>query len=276
MEKSNNNKKRGALFVLLVLKKESSPNFKLNTMIKLLLTIFFIFSHFATARVGNEIITMDRNYFSIGSKSVPTKGELGFDYQLFEEGKLFIGYNHKTLWNIREESAPVLDSNYNPSLFYSLGLFKEWEVNLGLFEHLSNGKSGQDSRGSNMSYLHFFRTFTFKKAKIDVATKAFVSYMLSDKNEDLVDYMGVWTGLIRFRDFLPLSRLKHSFEIRISPGGKWGADFSDGNIEIGLKIRPVHRSRFDFYCQYFNGRNEYLLNYKQYQNVLRVGVSLEI
>jgi outer membrane phospholipase A len=235
-----------------------------------------IFSIHSTAKVENEIITMDRNYFSVGSKAVPTKGELGFDYQLFEEGKLFLGYNHKTLWNIREPSSPVLDSNYNPSLFYSLGFIYEWEVNVGIFEHLSNGKNGQDSRGTNMSYLHFFRTFSLHNAKIDLAGKAFISYKKSDSNSDIVDYMGIWKGMIRLREFIPFLNFQHSFEIRLAPGGKWGTDFSNGHIELGLKLRPIKASRFDFYCQYFNGRNEYLLDYQQYQNVVRFGMSLEL
>jgi outer membrane phospholipase A len=224
----------------------------------------------------NEIITMDRNYFSIGSKNEPTKGELGFAYQLFDQGSLFVGYNHKTLWLIREPSAPVLDSNYNPSLFYYLGNFDEWAINLGILDHVSNGESGLNSRGVNMSYLHVKKTYSFKKIYIDIAAKVYYSYKISDSNTDIVDYTGIWKGLIRFREFLPFIKPQHSLEFRISPGGSLGTDFSSGNIEIGVKIKPTSNSRFDFYCQYFNGRNEYLLNYRQYQNVLRVGLSFEL
>lgn len=219
---------------------------------------------------------MHRSHFLIGDRTVPIKAELGFDYQLFEEGRLFVGYHHKTLWDVNNGSSPVIDSNYNPSIFYSLGEFHQWEIHLGILEHLSNGQRGVNSRGTNMSYLHFLRSFIFNRLKVELGGKVFASYKIDNGSPDIVDYMGIWAGLMRVRNFASFINFDHSFEFRISPGGKWGTKFSNGNLELGLKMRPIRLSRFNFYLQYFSGRNEYLLDYKVYHQVGRLGISLEI
>lgn len=212
----------------------------------------------------------------MGDRSTPIKAEIGVRYQLFDEGKLYFAYHHKTLWDINNGSSPVLDSNYNPSIFYHFGLFYQWRVNLGIIEHLSNGQVDEKSRGINMSFIQFMRNFSFDKATVDIGAKFFVSYKIDNGSADIVDYEGIWKALIRINNFLSFINFNHSFEVRLSPGGKWGTKFSNGNVEFGLKTRPIKNAHFSFYLQYFTGRNEYLLDYKVYHQYGRIGIEFDI
>lgn len=222
---------------------------------------------------GTEIFTQEKNYYAIGDKSVPSKLEFGFKYQLFNEQNWYFGYHQKTFWDINKNSSPVVDTNYNPQLFYHLGEYYGIFWNLGIFEHLSNGQTGVRSRGDNLSYLQMTKTIHYEKTELDYGVKVFISYRKDKGSPDVVDYEGIWRGFVRVKNFLSFYSLYHAIELRVSPGGAWGTNFSNGNLELNLYFLPHRNAKFNIFAQAFTGRNEFLLDYKEYHNNYRLGIS---
>lgn len=245
-------------------------------MRKLFLIFFILFSFTHSYLFANEaapeIINLDRTYLAIGDRSTPIKLEFSFKHRFFDGGKFYIGYHQKSFWDINNRSSPVLDTNFNPQLFYDLGEHKDIDFTLGIFEHLSNGGLDDRSRGTNMSYLQALKKLSYSNVKIDIFAKVFVSYKIDNDSPDIKEYMGIWSALLRFKEFLPLENY-HAFEYRINSGGEYGTKLSRGNNEFSLYYQPVKKALFNIYAQYFIGRNEYLLDYKIYQNSARIGVA---
>ncbi|MDH4468227.1 MAG: phospholipase A [Bacteriovoracaceae bacterium] len=222
---------------------------------------------------STEIFTLHKNYLALGDKSTPVKFEFGFKYQFLQDVNLYFGYHQKTLWDINNGSSPVLDTNYNPQLFYSLGEHYGWFWNLGIIEHLSNGQTGSRSRGVNLSYLQMTKSISFERMEMDFGWKGFISYRKDDGSPDIVDYEGIWRGFVRLKNFLSFDPLYHAVELRVSPGGEWGSDFSNGNWELNFFFLPHASAKFTVFAQVFNGRSEYLLDNKEYHEAYRAGVA---
>lgn len=237
--------------------------------------LFFFHSTLTHALDSAEVFTLEKNYVGMGDKSTPVKLELGLKYQIFHNQNVFFGYHQKTLWDINNGSSPVIDTNYNPQLYHSFGEHFGYFWNLGIIEHLSNGQTGARSRGVNSSYLQATKNHSFSTMELDYGLKAFISYHKDNGSKDIVDYEGIWKGFIRVKNFLSsYYSLFHAAELRISPGGVWGTDFSNGNWELNMYAVPHPSAKFTILGQIFTGRNEYLLDNKDYHLSYRLGVSI--
>lgn len=219
-----------------------------------------------------EIINLDRTYLAIGDRSTPIKLEFSFKHRFFERGKFYFGYHQKSFWDINNRSSPVLDTNFNPHLLYDLGEHKDIYWTLGIFEHLSNGGLDDRSRGTNMSYIHAAKKLSYTSVKIDILAKAFISYKKDNDSPDITEYMGIWSAVFRFREFLPLENY-HALEYRINSGGEFGTKLNKGNSEVSLYFQPAPKYLFNIYAQLFFGKNEYLLDYKVYHRSARIGIA---
>lgn len=241
-------------------------------VIKIFITMICIFisNNLFALESEKEIISLNRTYLAIGDKSTPVKLELGFKHKLIDHSEFYIGYHQKSLWDINNGSSPVLDSNYNPHIYYNLGNYYNINWTLGILEHLSNGGSGERSRGTNMSFIHGYKEFSH----LDIGLKAFASYKKDNGSPDINEYMGTWALMLRFKNIIPFIGNYHAFEIRSNAGGKYGTKLSNGSNEFSIYYRPTVNANFNIYAQYFTGRNEYLLDYKTYHNKSRVGILL--
>jgi len=201
--------------------------------------------------------------------------ELGLQYQLIDSSKLWAMYHQKTIWDINNSSSPILDTDYNPSLVYEIRNENGLKLTWGIFEHLSNGKSGEHSRGLNMSYLSAQKFFFIRKSQLILQGKLFVSYQKDDGSPDITDYQGIWNSSIRWNNFIPTLKQEHFFYFELSPGGVDGMNFANGNIILELGLKPTSSTHFHIFTQYFSGRNEYLLDYKTYHQAIRAGLLFE-
>lgn len=220
-----------------------------------------------------EVLSLNRNYVAIGDRVTPLKLEFGFRQRLFEDKELFLGYHQKSIWDVHSDSSPILDTNYNPHLYYSLGTKSEINWTLGIFEHLSNGGNKINSRGTNMSFLNAYKTLNFSFAGFELGAKIFVTYKTDEISPDLNEYLGTWSLMAKVFNFLPFIKNYHSFEVRLNSGGKYGEDFSKGNIEAGLYYQPSKKALHTLFIQFFSGRNESLIDYKTYHRSTRLGLS---
>ena len=241
-------------------------------LISIFLVILFSLPLYAV-EAENEILSLNKNYFAFGDKSTPIKLEFSFKHRLFETGQLYFGYHQKFIWDVNNGSSPILDSNYNPQIFYDLGRYQDIQWSLGLIEHISNGQSNDRSRGINMSFIQGYKSFIYSVATFDIGTKFFVSYKKDNGSPDINEYMGTWALMVRMKSFLPLSQ-KHSIEYRTNAGGKYGTKFGKGQHEFNFYFQPTSDAQFSIFAQYFIGRNEYLLQYKTFHEATRIGISL--
>ncbi|MFL5814944.1 MAG: phospholipase A, partial [Bdellovibrionia bacterium] len=141
-------------------------------------------------------------YFLLGS--LDTKVELSFKGQLVEKVPVFFGYTQLMFWDLFKTSAPFSDINYNPEVFYRVYAFPEhtqW-IDIGMFEHESNGKGGEDSRSWNRTYLRYSDTWRIgERGQIFTTIKAWVPYALSE-NPEIARYRGLAEFTVSFSGFL--------------------------------------------------------------------------
>ncbi|WP_066738849.1 phospholipase A [Cupriavidus sp. D384] len=133
------------------------------------------------------------------------KFQISFKYRIFE-GKdpnsksvldnLYFAYTQFSLWDLAGDSRPFKDTNYRPSLYYYLSdtgvknsVLSRLSVATG-FEHESNGKSGDESRGVNTLFVKptmYFGDQTDWHWR--VAPKLY-AYVGKSDNEDIAHYRG--------------------------------------------------------------------------------------
>ncbi|WP_257993641.1 phospholipase A [Cupriavidus pauculus] len=133
------------------------------------------------------------------------KFQISFKYRIFE-GKdpnsksvldnLYFAYTQFSLWDLAGDSRPFKDTNYRPSLYYYLSdtgvknsVLSRLSIATG-FEHESNGRSGDDSRGVNTLFVKptmYFGDQTDWHWR--VAPKLY-AYVGKSDNEDIAHYRG--------------------------------------------------------------------------------------
>jgi phospholipase A1/A2 len=218
-------------------------------------------------------------YFITGQPN--TKVQISLKYKLFSRADLFIAYTQLMFWNIKEESSPFKDVNYNPELFYRIhtrdsGILKS--IDIGIYEHKSNGRSGADSRAWSRSYVKFNTTSQFNKWTFNWDTKVFALYKFSlDKtNMDIGEYMGFWETKVSLVNFFNLTEFidRATLYFAFFSGGKLSESISKGGQELGFKLR-LGGGRFNpsLFVQLYHGYNESLLEYNKEFWSYRLGLS---
>ena len=214
--------------------------------------------------------------------------QISFKFQLFGPGgellekapwleDLYLAYTQKSLWDLKSDSAPFEDTSYMPEIFYR---FDAVDVTLpgvklmGLqtgFEHESNGRGGLESRSTNRLYVTPYALFDLGlpgDISLAIMPKAWIYVNNSETdNPDLADYRGY-------------------FELDTSIGNPEGLLLSTvftpadkGNtvqVDLSYPISELLGESFNLYlhAQYFTGYAETLINYKERNDVFRMGISI--
>lgn len=209
-------------------------------------------------------------YFLYGDPS--GKVQLSAKEQIFTGVPLYVGYTQLMLWQFGVESTPFSDVNFNPELLYRFEFGKGATLDLGIFEHVSNGKAGPESRSVNTSNLGFSQKFESGAFMFEPGARVSAFWALDEYNRDYREYLGIYALTFRFslkEIMVPSAEL--NFEIR--PGGTWGGRFDRGYQQMELALRL---DRTDFlpylYVQYFSGYGESLITYNQWSSYLRIGL----
>lgn len=241
---------------------------------------FLVFGAVTTAKAQTITQATDPNairlsahrpiYFLYGFPS--SKLQLSAKEQIFSGVSLYVGYTQLMLWDFGVESTPFRDVNFNPELFYRFEFEGGQRVDLGLFEHISNGKAGPESRSVNTTNIGYSKKFEDGAFLFEPGVRLSAFWALDEYNRDYRDYLGIYALTFRFasREILVPSA-EFNFEIR--PGGTWGGRYDRGyqQMEVALRL-----DRTDFlpylFIQYFNGYGESLLTYNQWSSHLRIGL----
>lgn len=232
---------------------------------------------------SDKIVAVERNdsvlerhnpfYFAYGNPA--TKVQLSFKVALIRKVPLYFGYTQLIFWKLNEDSKPFNDATYNPELFYrwnfsQTGLIKSLDI--GGFEHNSNGKGGADSRSYNQSYLRLNLSTETERWVFKISPEVTHLYDFDETNRDLREYVGPFSLQLSLIQLFDGWVDKGELTFKVRPGGNFGQRFDRGGYQVsyafrlgGLDIVP------SFYVQYYHGYGENLLNYNQRVDVFRGG-----
>jgi phospholipase A1/A2 len=194
---------------------------------------------------------------------------------LNEGDQLFFGFTLQSWWQIYadEISKPFRETNYQPEFFYFTPLdYHPWGGNSALiigFEHQSNGRSQELSRGWNRAYVNYLyekRNFAFSFRpwyRVPEGEKSSPTDGQGDDNPDILDYMGHFElGMV----------YKHSTDFELSFKGRDNFATHKGFVEFGVTF-PLW-GKLKGYAQYSSGYGESLIDYNINQKRFGIGIAL--
>ncbi len=213
-------------------------------------------------------------YFVVGKKE--GKGQFSLKARPAEALPLYVGYTQLMMWDIFRASAPMRDINFNPELFYRVTLGEEKELrwlDLGIFEHESNGLQGSNSRSWNRSYLRFSDAYSFTglTTKLQWSIKIWAPY--SCEGSGCAQYRGLFEANISLENFFGTGMGENDINLRFYPGGRSYLNPLKGGQELTFRLRPSKLSYVPlFVIQFFHGYGENMLDQSNEQLALRGGI----
>lgn len=181
---------------------------------------------------------------------------------------IFLTYTQKAYWDIYRESFPFRDINYNPTIGVGRPLVRNNRLLgfIGLeFEHESNGKDEDASRSWNKVSLG--ATLVFRDRWI-LQSKLWAPIVDGDNNSDIVQYSGY--GFMA----LTYSSLKKKYNVSCVVTNRSGG-FLNANVMLNFSVRMFSNEDIYFYVEYYDGYGESMLDYKEYRQRIRAGISIK-
>jgi len=203
-----------------------------------------------------------------------TKIKFSFKYG-FTDWKLdlYLAYTQAMFWDLKKESKPFSDVNYNPELFYRLwfdNLFINF-IDIGLYEHKSNGKAGDDSRSYDMCYLKFSFLFNlYSKTFLSFINKFYYLYRLDNTNLDIREYIGFYDASIRIHN-IDLGSVFISTYFSWFAGGEKSNFLNKGAKTVGVSL-SFFNLKPSIFLEFYDGYNESLLKYNKKETAYRIGL----
>ena len=208
-----------------------------------------------------------------------TKLQLSFKVRVLPLLGLYAAYSQVMIWRLFDESRPFRDINYNPELFYRLqfGESPTWYVDVGLYEHESNGREEADSRSWDRSYVRYSMTHALSKttrARIHWNMKAWIAYGYDPTNRDIQRYRGAYEGQVSLVDAFGPWFDRGDITWRIFGGGASHVNPFKGGSELTLRFAPklLSSSVAQIVVQWFYGYGEDLIDYNRKKTMLRAGL----
>ncbi|HSV98116.1 MAG TPA: phospholipase A [Spirochaetota bacterium] len=214
------------------------------------------------------------NYLIFGNSDDQVKAQLSLKYEFIRESGIFLGYSQSMFWMLYEKSSPFSEINFNPEVFWNYGDKIDF-LQLGFYEHKSNGKDGLSSRAWDRSYAQF-QTSTGRSFNAGIDIKVFYYLRKAEENRDIDDYTGYYEAKIFFRFMKPgPDSITFNEELYFRGGtgkGNYGFDCKKGWIEAGVKLRvPIQSIQPHFFIQGFYGYGESMVVYNKKDFAVRAG-----
>jgi outer membrane phospholipase A len=186
---------------------------------------------------------------------------------------LYFGYTQLMMWDIYKSSAPMRDINFNPEVFYRLTLGDpkslRW-LDLGPFEHESNGVDGNKSRSWNRTYARYSDADQIGERLLQWSVKLYAPYSCEIS---CARYRGIAEGMVSLNNLFSAQIGENDVILRVYPGGKGYVNFGQGGQELTFRIRPGHSPIMPlFVVQLFRGFGENLLDQSREGIALRGGI----
>lgn len=174
---------------------------------------------------------------------------------------LNFAYTQTSLWDLGQDSAPFHDTSYRPGLFWQgavsgKGLMPD--MLRGGYEHESNGKDGDDSRGIDMFFMQPVWEIGFPDGRRLIFGPKVYGYLnKSSHNRNIQRYRGYADWIFRYgrEDGLILATL-----FRVGTSGRGSAQF-----DLSYPFRRSFSARTGgfLYLQVFKGYGESLVDYNR-------------
>ncbi len=183
---------------------------------------------------------------------------------------VFISYTQKSFWSIYKKSSPFRDTNFNPGIGFGRYLISDDNNYIGSvflqLEHESNGKDSIQSRSwdfASVSGKYYFNDRLFFRAKVRLP----LVLLMDNTNTDLITYKG-------YGDFSVDYRTKNErwwFNANVTPR----RNFITMNTTLSAAFRVSEKFNQYLFFELYNGRGDSLLEYKDYDLKLRVGICIK-
>lgn len=221
------------------------------------------------------------NYFLFGGPDDQVKFKYSIQYNMIYDSKLwYIAFSQESWWKLYDKSEPFYENNYNPETFlmfnnndncFDADLGNIDFIRLGLYEHKSNGKDGDDSRGQDKYYIESQISYG-DVYNIGARLKVFGYYHLAKENKDLPHYQGYYEA--EFFAQIKSKTVKYLDKEKVYV--KFGSSLSRGWVEYGARVRLVTSKIQPYlYVQGYYGYNESMIDYNKKENAIRIGLEFE-
>jgi phospholipase A1 len=183
---------------------------------------------------------------------------------------IFISYTQKSFWNIYKKSSPFRDTNFNPGIGFGRYLISDDNNYMGSvflqLEHESNGKDSLDSRSwdfASISGKYYFNDKLFFRAKVWLP----LVLLMENTNTDLLTYKGYGNFSVDFRT----NNNRWWFSANITPR----RNVITMNTTLSTAFRISEKFNQYLFFELYNGKGDSLLEYKDYDLKLRVGMCIK-
>ena len=188
---------------------------------------------------------------------------------------MYMGYTHKSWWQIYSESSPFRETNYRPEIFVEIPSAKNFENTIGLqalkvgFVHESNGEEGYTSRSWNRLYLTgiwqwenlFMQTRVWYRIPesdkpdgyFDGTSTPFDPNADGDGNPNIEKYLGY--GDIK------LNYLYYKSQISVLFRNNLRLDGNKGAVELSYMYPLASSKKVFWYAELFTGYGDSLIDY---------------
>jgi outer membrane phospholipase A len=226
-------------------------------------------------------------YFLAGVDPEESKFQISLKYRFFNPKKqiaqkhpwarqFFLGYTQTSFWDLGSASQPFKDTSYKPEIFFfSPNLLGDKNgisrlfVQAG-FQHESNGRGGLESRSTNYAYIRPIFIWFHEKTRlgVQVAPKLWVyAGNDDDTNRDLYRYRGYFDLEIKAGRAEGLVLGSHF---------RWAEQGASMQLDATYPLHRLLPVDIDVYlqAQYVNALAESLLNYRERNRAVRIGISI--
>ncbi len=183
---------------------------------------------------------------------------------------IFITYTQKAFWDIYKESSPFHDVNFNPGIGLGRYLISDGNNYLGSvflqLEHESNGRDSLNSRSWNflsVSGKYYYNDRLMFRAKVWLAPVL----LMENNNKDLLAYKGYGNFSVDYRT----NNERWWLNAKFTPTH----NFITMNTTLSAAYRLSKTFNQHLFFEFYNGRGDSLLEYKDYDLKLRIGVSIK-
>lgn len=221
------------------------------------------------------------NYFTAGYQDI--KFQVSAKYNLlypFDTG-LYLAYTELAFWDIFDYSAPFREYNHNPEIFWmadeSGNIFNSDlsiidYIKISPYEHKSNGRDGDNSRGIDRCYVEA-RASAGTLYNAGITAKGWYYYHKASENRDIDNYTGHWEAelFLKVTDGGTLGKDLPLYKFYVKGGV--GDSFEHGWVEAGgmFSIGTAHIQP-RLMVSVFHGYCESLIDYNKKTTGIRAGL----
>ncbi len=201
-------------------------------------------------------------------KSLEFKAQLSIKFPLVrhlwgKHSSINLGYTQLSYWQFYAKSQYFRETDYEPALFWSDRLVRNWWFNLGAM-HQSNGRGGKLERSWNRVFGDLMISGSHWMIDLNPWLLVFQSDSSDLHNPDIADYMGHGQTTFSYK----IHRNVFSLMLRNNVES-W---FKRGAIEFDYSF-PIY-GHLSGYAQFFSGYGQSLIEYNHSTTAYGIGIAL--